>query len=612
MGDFNEQDLDELKRGLSISKDRDNRRAVNGRIIRASLQSPIMANVDVANNFTFLDVGLDTFISPDTNAAEIPEVNFEPFNIFSATTDEKEMQQRLCAYLTACGLELPTVDDVEETPGTRANPQGEMHQEVQEKAMSLTLMKMYGEDLRGDEERPTKLRRISKGLQVTTTSSLCDVAVDSGNDDFPKELCVGELKHRGSYTQSQAIAQALLYMLTVLYWLRVKMGLHVPCVYGYAVCGPKCANVDFYSITLLKISEPKQIGKPFIFEGCTYAASAPYDAVPMDTLLRFLKNGKRCMADSQLKGSQIPPELRAPAYFALPSAFWVDDSPEYELVRGGTIAIVFRATMNGVRLLLGNGRRFRPIRRDVQTAVGLLERMKNFLETARGRTFPYFVKFQVSGVSNGVSEDFFLLLEDDNFSPELKKTYIASGTGEDSYCLVMRNRGEPVDDNTFVRYDDLKSAFQCVWDTAHELLTTLPPCDSLVHNMVYDGRSLHLIDVDEGQRVGVPIKERIVDEDGIGGYGSFLNYPNCLRKRYADYALVQLAVSFVTIALINTQVSVGAQQDTEFNLLVQQVMALGQALSLNMRGPFDPKYDPPALIADPLGEIRKIMSSWFG
>ena len=214
---------DRLHSGLSVAQSRDNRRVL-GHVVRASVRSPL-AGVDLAK-YTAVVASLDTFIPPDAGSVEIDQDIFDDANIFEAM-DENQLQRRLCTFLKGHGLILPLVKEIQ-IRATRGRPVGAVHQEAIERAMS-TLMSMYGNDLDPDAEaRPTKLRRVSLGLQVTT-SSLCDLSVKvaSKSEDYTEELFVGELKHRDAYTTNQCIAQALLYMQTVLDWLRVTMGLPV-------------------------------------------------------------------------------------------------------------------------------------------------------------------------------------------------------------------------------------------------------------------------------------------------------------------------------------------------------------------------------------------------
>lgn len=141
----------------------------------------------------------------------------------------------------------------------------------------------------------------------------------SVNDDQNEEVIVGELKHRQTYTQLQCIAQALLYMQTVFYCLRVERGLRIRSVFGFAVCGPQCKDVPYYAITMLKGSSPARLGGRFNFEACDLEASSPTDTTPMKTLIEFLRHGYIGMAGV---GSPLSMAHRCPAYFGLPLRFW--------------------------------------------------------------------------------------------------------------------------------------------------------------------------------------------------------------------------------------------------------------------------------------------------
>ena len=454
-----------------------------------------------------------------------------------------------------------------------------------------------------------------------TTSSLCDVSVlldlgDAEEGCYRKELVVGELKHRDSYTIAQCVAQGLLCMQTMLYCLRVTMGLPVGCVYGFGVCGSKCKDVgpSSYVVVLLKVTAPEKLGDPFVYQSKSLVARSLADTSPIGTLIQFLRAGERSMRTLG-NSDAIPVGLRAPAYFALPLHYWNNTSQEYKLITGGRVAIVFKATPKGVRLLLGN-----PKYEDWKPKIDRFrfsEGVKQFFSWGR-KPFPYVVKFQVLGVSNGTSSAF-LQLGSAKLPADLKETYPISAIASvgrkmqiESYCLVMRNRGEPVDSDTFTSYMDLKAGFQCVWETAMELCQKLPPCDSLVHNVVYDGRFLHLIDVDEGYGIGEPIKKRIMDEEESGEWEAYLQYPDCLRSLYTEYAVVQLTVSFARIAVMNATTKIQAQQDPQFVDLVRDLGRLGNALGQVVNvAPFESVTELPPAIANPLTEVSTTMQAWF-
>ena len=597
--------------------DRDNRR-VTGTVVRASAQSPL-AGVDITK-FRVLNRNLRLFI-PETNntdAVPVDIIDNEIHFIFKAK-DEKELQRRLINFLKEKGIGGVNSRHLDRS-GTRARPvkkpatrrhlnRGTSF-DVQEQNMP-NLLNSHGNDVFGEEERPKKkLRRVAPGLPITM-SSLCDVSVrvKSGGQKYQDELVVGELKHRGEYAKSQCEKQALIHMSAVFYWLRVTMGLPAQSVYGFAVCGPKCKDIDFHSVTLLKMSAPACLGGEFIHEKNSHFASHQNDTTPIKTLVQFLKNGNRGMSSV---GDPLPLDRRGPFCFALPLPFWGANTPDYELVAGGTVAIVFRATWKGVSELLADNQSYKKIfEQQVGLSFEIIEKTKNLFRQQR---FPHYVKFQVNVVSHGTTHDF-CKLDRNEISDELKNTYpLEPFANDDAYCLIMRNRGEPAQEIKFSSFDQLKTAFKRIWDTALELCKILPPCDTLVHNMVYDGQSLHLIDVDEGRKFGDEIKERIFDEDGGGKNGTSLMYPNLLRSRHNECALVQLAVSLLTIVVMNKDVMKKTDSDDQKRLLdLEQNLEelLNALISTDRKNPYEDHEDLPDQIENPLVAIGETMRKWF-
>lgn len=125
--------------------------------------------------------------------------------------------------------------------------------------------------------------------------------------------------------------------------------------------------------------------------------------------------------------------------------------------------------------------------------------------------------------------------------------------------------------------------------------------------------------MDEGRQVGEDIKERLPDEDSVGGYTTHLNYPNLLRSRPKEYMVVQLAVSFVAMVSMNPNLENQMSNDQQLESLAQYLASLVNALddaeSESKRtckvAPYDPHVVLPAPIADPLAAIQHTMNAWF-
>jgi len=105
------------------------------------------------------------------------------------------------------------------------------------------------------------------------------------------------------------------------------------------------------------------------------------------------------------------------------------------------------------------------------------------------------------------------------------------------------------------------------------------PCDTLPHNVVYDGVTLHLIDVDESFTEGIAERHppNNLDDDN---WPEALRYPDYFRKHVHWYALVQLAY---LIHIISADIPATGVDYTNSIKLANSMMLIGRLLLKKLR-----------------------------
>jgi hypothetical protein len=196
-------------------------------------------------------------------------------------------------------------------------------------------------------EKKDKMRRIMRGLPVTTTSLPGLVPLDHRNPGEGYQLCMGEYKNADNYFEEKASSQCLMYSLGLLYWLRTVLGKPVEAVYGFYVCGLRCSDQSGtdYTVGLLQLSAPQYLGDVMkaVNLSITEEVENPF---PLRLLIHFLKQGKRwSISNRPVVKNPIP------CLFVLPTNLWSDDS-DRTLVVHGTLSIVFRISATGIRQLV--------------------------------------------------------------------------------------------------------------------------------------------------------------------------------------------------------------------------------------------------------------------
>ena len=129
----------------------------------------------------------------------------------------------------------------------------------------------FGLNYDGPDAVNRNMRRVMRGLPVTTTSKP-DMAILQNSTrtdiriappDPPKpQLVLGDFKNGSNYSQDDTRAQCVMYLVALLYWLRVELGEPVEAVYGFYFCGQQCKGPDnTYTVGLIKLSAPTWLGE---------------------------------------------------------------------------------------------------------------------------------------------------------------------------------------------------------------------------------------------------------------------------------------------------------------------------------------------------------------
>ena len=148
-----------------------------------------------------------------------------------------------------------------------------------------------------DERVTNQMRRIMRGLPVTTTSKPDLVPLRPGNNAGIDEIQIvmGEFKNADKYTEELARTQCLMYLIGLIYWLRCVRGRPVEDVYGFYFCGIRCSDSKdkvHNTVGLLKPSAPKHLGS--LVEATCFGALAPVtDPCPLQLLIHFLEDWQK-------------------------------------------------------------------------------------------------------------------------------------------------------------------------------------------------------------------------------------------------------------------------------------------------------------------------------
>lgn len=104
----------------------------------------------------------------------------------------------------------------------------------------------------------TSMRRIVRGLPVTTTSEPDLAPLDTRG---PAQIRLGEFKNARNDSVEQAKAQCIMYLLGLLYWLRVELGSPIESVFGFYFCGCRCQDQKgTYTVGIVKLSASQFLG----------------------------------------------------------------------------------------------------------------------------------------------------------------------------------------------------------------------------------------------------------------------------------------------------------------------------------------------------------------
>ena len=423
-----------------------------------------------------------------------------------------------------------------------------------------SLLREYGAKVK---HSTTAMDRIMQGLPVTTTSKL---KPDLAQLDLrePLQIRFGEFKNRHIYSAETARSQCIMYLIGLLYWLRVDVGKPVEAVFGFYFCGRRCSDQDNYKnyeVGLVKLTAPRYLGDEMV---ATYLEShaAISNLTPLRMLIHFLKEGKRWVVSSRARA----PMTRIPCLFTPPSNLWENDQDRSLVCHGGTLSIVFRITAQGLHALImkeqsphfKNFRRHDNNWREFRRAVSKLNVKDATWYYLKMRTRdtawqadpmgPFWDVWDVltSQESHEASE----VLRRSITGTYLLPPYITSKVG----VVLMRDRGKPL--TTVGKFGpEIFSEFKKIMVVAMVLVDILPHGDALPHNIVYDETSneLTLIDVDEGVRkkkcAQVDPRDRLCHrqnsyrEDGED-WCRALSYPNVLLDNATAYTQSQLVASF--------------------------------------------------------------------
>jgi len=430
------------------------------------------------------------------------------------------------------------------------------------------------------------MHKIMRGLPVTTTSKPDLAPLHNRNSEL--EIRLGEFKNADNYTEEQARTRCIMYLLTLLYWLRTVLGIPVESVYGFYVCGRRCSDQrgHRYTVALLKLSAPQYLGDE-LRAICLSLRREIYNPLPLQFLIHFLKAGKRwVMADQIPRITDL--HRRIPSLFVLPTSLWVDDR-DRRLVEHGTLSIVFRITARGLKdLLRGKKSHHFP---DITCTREWNEHCNLVFERIckPGEGVWFYLKIRSKNPSwntnpMGPMCDVWDLLTGDGDAHGFSGTYLGCHpfVAHNFGLVVMADRGRQIKQIECFEMATLAKQFSRVIDAALFLAEHLPHGDVLPHNIVYDEKEsmMTLIDIDEGVRKDSGLdhilqRKNMYHGDSDDWYIA-LSYPNPLRERAILYTQSQLIATFLFLI---GKVESPTKQTTELHSsVIDQAKKLGEKL----------------------------------
>jgi hypothetical protein len=355
-------------------------------------------------------------------------------------------------------------------------------------------------------------------------------------------MLFGEVKNNDAYTFDNTSNQCALYLVSLLYFMRVQMLIPVKAVFGFFICGCKCEDSDGnYTVGLVKLSAPKYLGDTFVSH--CYSSEHPTDDMKgIHILVNFLQKGKT----REPVNVKIPQDRvnvsRTPALCMLPDTLWKDKC----LIINGTTSVVFRGIKKEINRLLGEFQEKDP------TWTFFMNSINKHIETLPLK-FPerqFYLKVRLREASLQPMPVHALRTVLKDLPLRYKELYcrvIPYGT-LDMGVFFMADCGSRVN-NQFLNKITLKqlcTTFREFREEVLELSTHLSHGDVLPHNIVVtDEDKLMLIDVDEGT-LEADAPQRKIDNDNNTKY-AYLRYPNFLRS-WANvmwYTQIQLLFSFL-------------------------------------------------------------------
>eukprot|EP00980_Cylindrotheca_fusiformis_P010066 scaffold2228_cov92-Cylindrotheca_fusiformis.AAC.1 len=544
---------------------------LNG-IVSASSQTPTIDERRVADIQNVRVGKMDLFFDKEgENPIEIPEYNIAGFvkkALKSLKATEEDLRNAIYSDLHD-NQDIPFPESSQSSDTGLGNvfcqPGNQKSKEYKESNLSSLLVEWSKENCRQDVNM---MPRIMRGLLPLTTASKPDLApLDKRGSDQDVQILMGEFKNDKTYNVSKAKTQCIMYLLGLLYFLRVELGKPVETVYGFFVCGIQCRDQDkTYTVGLISLSAPQKLGEEIKAKYFLQKGSVD-NTYPLCVLIHFLKVGRRWSTSNQ---PCMDESRRIPSLLILPTCLWTD-SDDRELVLHGTLSIVFRISGKSLQALLSdesphfkNLRNGRDWERFCDEVTSLL--------TIDGDDTRYFLKIRSKDLSlqerpmGEMCNVWDILMgKQSSETPgqqvvfdSLSKTYPVKPCLSNRFGIIlMRDRGRQLKEvPTFPNGKSIIGEFQKVIQVATFLDSCLPHGDILPHNMVYndDTGELTLIDVDEGVRKlqdqdaldCLPKRNNVYNEDETDWYIA-LSYPNAIRTISQSYTQCQLIASFLYV-----------------------------------------------------------------
>jgi hypothetical protein len=370
----------------------------------------------------------------------------------------------------------------------------------------------------------------------------------------------GVVKNQKNYDIENALHQCNLYLYSLLYFFRFRMGRRVESVFGFVIYGCGCDGLNkYHCIELVKLSAPAQLGGPILSQKHTLIHKL-HDMKGIQLLIDFLKRGKT-LELYETTQNDLDATFRIRSLLTLPSNLWNDPC----LIKNGSIANVFHGTPCDILRIMdvfeSKHRRNGGANcvRDYLTSLPSnpeVQGSKFYLKVSHNH--PYFsdmARWIICELNSGPEcyRDLYCV---EPYSDTFLNLFLMNDCATESISSALAK----------IDFSQLCNMFREFWEDIMVLCSKIFHGDVLPHNMVITkDKKLMLIDWDESMMAKDTPMRYLVNVENI--QYPYLRYPNFLRKwsNVQMYTQIQMVSSFFTLLDLLTTATTPTTNNNENN-----------------------------------------------